>query len=316
MRLAVLVFLALVVGQTFSAHEGLILPTVVLEPQGPKESAPHRQGNIYAPCVLIESGQYKMWYGGQGQDGHDRIFYAESADGRTWNRKGVVLDNAGANHVNDPSVVKVGETYFQYYSRTEIDVIDRIDLATSTDGLNWQTHGVVVGPSGNGDWESLSVGRPAVIVDDGVFKMWYDGRKDFPPGSPVKNVPKSPDSRRYVGYATSTDGFVWKRHAANPVFANDAGAVDVQKVGATYVMLYESGAGTRLAASPDGIQWDDRGLFLLKSSTPIDAFGHVTPFMLYEPNQPTCQIFVGAATAATWDQQPHRRDRGTKGKVA
>ena len=49
-----------------------------------------------------------MWYGGQGRDGHDRIHLAESDDGVNWVRRGVVLDNGEANHVNDPSVVKVG----------------------------------------------------------------------------------------------------------------------------------------------------------------------------------------------------------------
>src|SRR3954452_23061875 len=59
---------------------------------GRTEAAPHGEGNVYAPDVLLDAGLYRMWYGGQGRDGHDRIHLAESGDGVTWARRGVVLD--------------------------------------------------------------------------------------------------------------------------------------------------------------------------------------------------------------------------------
>src|SRR6202042_1907363 len=83
------------------------LPDVILAGQTVTELAPHGEGNVYAPEVLIDGGLYRMWYGGQGKDGHDRIHLAESKDGRTWTRRGVVIDHGEANHVNDPSIVKV-----------------------------------------------------------------------------------------------------------------------------------------------------------------------------------------------------------------
>ena len=275
--------------------------TVVLEGQGVNEVAPHGGGNVYAPDVMWDGGIFKMWYGGQGKDGHDRISYAESLDGMTWNRQGVVLSDDTANHINDPSVVKVDGRFYMFYTRAEKDVVDRIDVAVSTDGKKWTPKGVAVAAGPAGTWDALSVGRPSVIFDDGLFKMWYDGRKDFPPGSPVNGVPTSSTSHRSVGYATSKDGLKWTRYHNNPVFGNNAGAVDVKRWENGFIMLYESGDGTRFSRSTDGIDWKDGGVFVKKSGTQIDAFGHVTPLLLLDADKKKHRLFVGAAGATTWD---------------
>ena len=188
-------------GAVFSA-DSPSTPEVILRGMNDDELAPHGGGNVYAPCVLLDGGIFKMWFGAQGRDGHDRICYAESHDGHRWSRKGVVLRDDLANHVNDPSVVKVDGRYFMFFTHSARDVLDRIDVATSIDGLKWDQKGVALEPGEPGSWDSLSVGRPAVIIEHGLFKMWFDGRKDFPPNAPVKNVPKSDSSQRSVGYAT------------------------------------------------------------------------------------------------------------------
>lgn len=278
------------------------VPRVVLKGELESELAPHGQGNVYAPDVLREGDRYRMWYGGQGRDGHDRIHYAESADGEAWVRNGVVLEDRNANHVNDPCVLKVGGVYYMYYTRTAKDVVDRIDVAVSRDGLMWEPKGIALDVGNAGAWDALSVGRPAVICEDGVFKLWYDGRKDFPPEAPVKDVPKSSTSRRRVGYATSRDGLRFTRRGSGPVFGHDAGGVDVRRVGARLVMVYESRDGTRIATSPDGTGWMDDGLLAGKSGTKMDAFGHVTPNLLVDPDGEVRRLYIGAARAATWDR--------------
>lgn len=83
-------------------------PLVILQGDTPSEFGVHGKGNVYAPDVCVADGQWRMWYGGQGKDGHDRIHLAESRDGRTWEKRGMVLEDKEANHVNDPSVVRVG----------------------------------------------------------------------------------------------------------------------------------------------------------------------------------------------------------------
>lgn len=273
---------------------------VLLTGTGENEIAPHGEGNVYAPSVLIDGNKWKMWYGGQGKDGHDRISYAESVDGKQWKRIGVVLEDKTANHINDPSVIKVGNTFYMYFTRAEKFVIDRICVATSTDGVHWDQKGLALDAGPEGAWDSLSVGRPTVIHDSGMFKMWHDGRKDFPPGTPVAGVSVSSDSHRHVGYATSKDGLKWQRHGDTPVFGNDAGGIDVKRIGESYIMLYESHGGTRHAESRDGIHWEDAGWLVQKSGTDVDRHGHVTPFLFLEDHEDAL-LFFGAARAASWD---------------
>ena len=73
-------------------------PMVILEGEGDAERAPHGKGNVYAPDALWDGRLFRMWYGGQGKDGHDRIAYAESVDAKQWVRRGVVLKDDSAVH--------------------------------------------------------------------------------------------------------------------------------------------------------------------------------------------------------------------------
>jgi hypothetical protein len=275
---------------------------VLLRGKGDLESAPHGKGNVYAPDVLFENNAYRMWYGGQGKDGHDRIFYAESAVGLRWNRKGVAVEDATANHVNDPSVVKVGDTYYMYFTRAEVSVIDQIALATSEDGHKWKLRGTVLTHGAASNWDALSVGRPSVLHEDGVFKLWYDGRKDLPPNAPAVGVAKSSTSARSVGFATSRDGLHWTKYERNPVLGHDFGGVDVKRVGDRYVMACESQRGTRLATSADGVTWAYHGPWVPKSEQAFEAYGNVTPFLLVRPDRHEVTLFFGAAASLAWDQ--------------
>jgi sucrose-6-phosphate hydrolase SacC (GH32 family) len=243
-----------------------------------------------------------MWFGGQGKDGHDRIQLAESHDGLTWQSHGVVLEDPSANHVNDPSVVKRGDTYFMYYTRAATDIRDEIALAISDDGIHWTKRGVVLLPSPSGSWDSLLVGRPSVLFDGDRFRMWYDGRKDLPLGAPAPDNLKSATSARAVGYAESHDGFHWTRRQPTPVFGENAGGVAVVRIGNHYAMVYESAAGTQLAVSSDGLAWQPKGLFVPLSGGDLDRYGHVTPFLLVDDKSAAASLFVGAARNGRWDE--------------
>lgn len=93
-------FIALCQGAAYAGP-----PVIELRGVHPSEAAPHRQGNVYAPEVHRHGDRLRMWYGGQGLNGHDRIHLAESTDGVTWEKQGVVIDNGTFNNVNDPRVV-------------------------------------------------------------------------------------------------------------------------------------------------------------------------------------------------------------------
>ncbi len=274
-------------------------PRVLVRGELESELAPHRTGNVYAPEVHRHGTNLWMFYGGQGSDGHDRIHLAESSDGARWEKLGVVIDNGSANHVNDPSVVRVGDTWWMFYTVAEKDEQDQIAAATSSDGKNWKQLGVVL-PVGQGkSWDSGKVGRPSVIFQDGLFYMWYDGQ-------PSQAAVQSGDSLslkvhsegRAVGYAESVNGLNWERRS-NPVFHHGAGAVFVAKYSDRYILLYESGQGTMWASSADRLEWRGQGVLKTISGKSMDAYGHVTPCIHVENH--TLTLYFGAASRKTWD---------------
>jgi len=277
-------------------------PLVILQGDAPSESGVHGKGNVYAPDVCVVDGHWRMWYGGQGNDGHDRIHLAESRDGLTWEKRGVVLEDKDANHVNDPSVVRVGNEWWMYYTCAATDVLDEIALAVSRDGVVWEKRGIVLRPGAPGAWDALLVGRPSVLRENGRFRMWYDGRADLPPDAPATGVPKSPTSRRSVGYAESADGVRWQRHGREPVFQDGAGAVHVAHIGSRYLMVYESHQGTQCAVSADGLRWTARGFLLRNSGTPLDGHGQVTPFLWSDAPGRHARLFFGGARDAMWNR--------------
>ena len=277
-------------------------PLVILQGDAPSESGVHGKGNVYAPDVCVVDGHWRMWYGGQGNDGHDRIHLAESRDGLTWEKRGVVLEDKDANHVNDPSVVRVGNEWWMYYTCAATDVLDEIALAVSRDGVVWEKRGIVLRPGAPGAWDALLVGRPSVLRENGRFRMWYDGRADLPPDAPATGVPKSPTSRRSVGYAESADGVRWQRHGREPVFQDGAGAVHVAHIGSRYLMVYESHQGTQCAVSADGLRWTARGFLLRNSGTPLDGHGQVTPFLWSDATGRQVRLFFGGARDAMWNR--------------
>jgi predicted GH43/DUF377 family glycosyl hydrolase len=270
------------------------------------ELAPHGRGNMYAPDVLFHQGTYFMWYGGNGLDGRDRIHLATSTDGIDWKKHGVVFDVSSVNHLNDPSVVYVDGQFYMYLTVAPTGVKDQIWLATSKDGFEWQNAGVVLsGDASISSWDSCIVGRPSVIHENGEFKMWYDGSKDFGFNHPFNDCPKLQNGgARHVGLAISKDGRNFTRASGrnNPWVHSNAGAIDVTKWRNQYVMLVESTEGTYKLNSPNGIDWTMSGLFVSKGSAQdsIDKYGHVTPHLFIHDS--IFRIYYGAARAEAWNE--------------
>jgi hypothetical protein len=295
-RFWILPWLALVlIHQSLTAADSGPSLRILFRGEAITELAPHGTGNIYAPSVVVEGDLWRMWYGGQGKNGHDRIHYAESRDaGRTWGKRGVALENGSANHVNDPSVLRVEGTWFMFYTVAERGTEDAIALAVSSDGAKWEKKGVVLPPGPKGSWDSRLVGRPSVLHENGQFRMWYDGQpaKEDRPGVKLEGA-------RAVGLATSPNGIHWQRNSTNPVFQRGAGAVDVARVENGYLLLYEGHTGIGAATSRNGIAWKDRGLMTHLSGSDSDRYGQVTPHLVHAGN--AWQIFFGAASRKTWD---------------
>jgi hypothetical protein len=177
-----------------------------------------------------------------------------------------------------------------YYTDADVAENDRIWVARNSSGntnslTSFTKDRLVLSVGAAGSWDADKVGRPSVLLEGGVYKMWYDGQRN---------------GARHVGYATSTDGVTFTKHPSNPVVLN-AGAVDVKKVGSVYVMVAEGGDGTYWYTSPDGVCWAAKGRLFGLSGRSYDAFGQVTPFL--EVSGGVVQaIWFGGASVTTWNQ--------------
>jgi len=141
--------------------------------------------------VLYEDGNYKLWYHAIGSDGII-IAYATSPDGINWVKFGPVLqqeeglwDEYG---LWGPSVLKVGETYWMWYSASGQSYPASIGAATSENGENWTrvSDAPIITIADN------NIGDPHVIFDEEIFKMWFT---NFSDGA--------------IYYAESSDGIDW-----------------------------------------------------------------------------------------------------------
>jgi hypothetical protein len=127
------------------------------------------------PCVLIENGQWRMWYlSGLGwadaagsSSASCNIRYAESADGINWHRTGqvaIALERAGEFAIARPCVLRTPDGYIMWYCVRTQHGPDRLGFARSADGLVWQRdHGDAgLEPSAQG-WDTEMIAYPHVF---------------------------------------------------------------------------------------------------------------------------------------------------------
>lgn len=99
-----------------------------------------------------------------------------------------------------------------------------IRYATSADGLNWKTHPQVCLEPDLPD--EYAVGRPSVIFDENVYKMWLSMRSF---------------SKFYtIGYAESEDGIVWKRMDEQAGIEKSSAGWDSEMICYPYVITANS----------------------------------------------------------------------------
>ena len=145
---------------------------------------------------------------------------------------------------------------------------------------NLTRQGLVL-PMGNASGpDGLQVGNPSVLVDHGVYQMWY--------------FEVATSYYCQVGYATSVDGRNWTKHGAVlwPTFpdeGHDTAYPSVVRVNGTYWMFYDGtpqidGSEYRIfaATSLDGVNWTKQGVVLdLGPPGSPDAVSLVYPHALY-----------------------------------
>src|SRR5262249_8307860 len=138
---------------------------------------------ISYPWVLREGDNFRMWYGSNTEWGPRRedmrhlIKYAESRDGISWERRGVVaIDFVGDGEyaICKPCVLHSSNAYEMWFCSRGDKY--RIRYAQSPDGNVWTRHdstvGINVSPSG---WDSDMIEYPCVFDHNGHRYMLYAG---------------------------------------------------------------------------------------------------------------------------------------------
>ncbi len=215
----------------------------------------------YNPFVLRETdGTYKMWYTAM-DSSRFRLAFADSTDGITWTKRGVVINVLTApwdfDSVLSASVIKEGTTYHMwfaagYWSGGPGGYYDEIYYATSSDGIAWSISGKVLALGTLGAWDDSMIATPWVVYDGSLYRLYYLG------GDGATNR---------LGLATSATKTGFSRYGGNPILGVGPGGswedahlgTPSVTIGTPWTMYYMGTDGTTgrigLAFSPDGYTW-------------------------------------------------------------
>jgi beta-1,2-mannosidase len=191
--------------------------TPILGPEGDSwESA-----GTFNPAVVMHDGKIVMLYRAQDQQGTSRLGYAESTDGVHFTRRPQPVlspeaDYEKAGGVEDPRLVKFGDTYYLTY--TGYNTKDaQLCLATSRDLIHWDRKGVIL-PAYKGNWNTGWTKSGAIVPEkiDGKYWMYFLGT--------------TPDKNDQMGLAYSTDLIHWTEATQTPVLPRRPGQFDSRVV--------------------------------------------------------------------------------------
>lgn len=150
--------------------------------------------------------------------------------------------------VSAPMVIREGDLFHMWYIsfpsweefNGKYEPIYVVKHAVSDDGLNWKCNDHVCIDSA---YPGEAIGRPWVIKDEGIYKMWFSTRG-------IENY-RAKDGQHYmIGYAESPDGVNWTRRPDKFHFPKaDEGwdsemleYASVKRFGNKYFMLYNGNA--------------------------------------------------------------------------
>lgn len=131
----------------------------------------------------------------------------------------------------------------------------------------------VFAATGGATWDNQIRERGWILREDNTWHLWYTGYTNI-------------DSIKYLGYATSPDGFIWTRYKDNPIYAS--GWVEdmcVIKSDGTYYMFAEGKGDTaHMLMSTDRIHWTEQGNLNIRrtNGNSISKGPYGTPFVFKE----------------------------------
>ena len=189
--------------------------------------------NVHNPSVTYNNNEYLLWYAASDKTiNRIHINYSKSDDGLNWQssvqevlKPDYPWESFGNKGISFPRVIINNNTYYIWYGaygEYNGKVNWRIGHATSTDGINWTKYPEPV-LEADQNWENTAgrfgLGNPNVIVENGIYHMWYHADRD-------------------IGHATSPDGIHWMKDPDNPVLSPsyNPNTFDYQRVGDPFVI--------------------------------------------------------------------------------
>lgn len=168
------------------------------------------EGNSIAAngSALEVNGEFFYWY----QAGvPPRIGLARSRNGRNWHKLPEPVLKTGPRGswdekgVADPYVIRVRGNFYLYYLGQDRARRQRLGVAVSADGVEWSKlrSNPILELGGEGAFDEIGLGEPAVWISNGRYWMLYTGR----------------DRREYraLGLASSPNGVAWRRVSGTAV---------------------------------------------------------------------------------------------------
>ncbi len=161
----------------------------------PGDSTEWHNRMITNVTVILDNGLFKMWFASpdiyfnnQATDFKGNIGYATSPDGITWTKHPTPVLQAGVGGspdsavVAEPCVLKIGATYYMWYSMINSWAIENFSVghAWSNDGINWikAANNPVLPLGGVGAWDRYWSAHPGVVYDAQTQQLYmlYTGR--------------------------------------------------------------------------------------------------------------------------------------------
>lgn len=226
--------------------------------------APNVGGMHFTDSVWVKNICYTYYISG-GADGSG-ISRAESVDGISFYAEKKVLspvESYEKNYATFPGVWYENGTYYLVYECAYPGGAD-IALATSTDGINFTKHGIILRTNKSLGWQNINIGTPDLYKANGIWYLTFHGF-----GSTTR------DCQIGIAYGSDIRNLTMVNHPIVPTSTNpsdpDSGTTgrrDIIKAGDWYYMVYEissdmvggnyesSNWGHSFARSRDMLNWE------------------------------------------------------------
>ena len=217
-----------------------------------EKTAIQHPGYDYAPTVLVENETYRMWWCGAAPAGNpyvDHLWTADSVDGLNWSNTQIAMTPNPLALVSDPSVVKVGTTYYMFFTGTSDPqgTANEIYLATSVDGRSWKKYPNDLNPKAilalKAPTGSYGIGQPSVIYRKNRFWMYYTD---------------TTQSQKGLFLASSLDGVLFSAENGGQRIL-DTNSADVKYSETTGLLFMVHGSlhdKLYFSSSADGLNWE------------------------------------------------------------